>query len=495
MKNGFREDFLWGGATSASQIEGGYSEGGKGLDTSDCRPGNFGIPRMDKIKWKNRLMTTSKYERALNTEGNDIYPFRWGSDHYHRYKEDIGLLAEMGIKIYRLSISWARIYPNGDEQTPNKDGLEFYKNIFEECKKHGIKVYCTMLHYSIPVHLIEEYGGWQNRKMIDFFLKYARTLLEEFKDYVDIWLPFNEINAGMFHPYNGIGLVLDDKYADMEDPFIDSRQKIYQALHHQFIANALTIKIAKEIDPKIQMSCMIAWFCPYPATCNPDDVLLAYQEQQYECLFYTDVMSRGEYPRYMKSYFKKHNIKIEMLPEDEEILKTYTSDMVSFSYYFSSVATNDENWEKTDGNLKRAKVNPYIERSQWGWQKDPKGLRITLNWLYDRYQKPLFIAENGLGAADELEADGSIHDPYRIEYLRNHFSAMRDACEDGVDLLGYTMWGVIDLVSCGTIEMRKRYGTIYVDADDEGNGTFNRYKKDSFYWYKKVIASNGQDLE
>ncbi len=489
----FPSDFLWGGATAASQVEGAWNIDGKGLDTSDCRPGNFDVPSVDKIKWPCRLMTDTRFKNGIQEKNKGEYPFRWGADQYHHFKEDIALFAEMGLKIYRMSISWARIYPNGDDKEPNEKGLAYYRDVFKECKKYGIKVYCTILHYSIPVNLITKYGGWKNRKVIDFYVKFASTVIKEFKDYVDIWLPFNESNASVFHPYNGIGLVMPDECADWKEPFRDVKQDIYQAVHHQFIANALTVKIAHEICPSIKVSCMIAWFCPYPATCNPEEVLMAYQQQQYECLFFTDVMMRGYYPSYMKKYFKENNINIHMEADDEKLLKEYTADIVSFSYYFSSVATVDPDWQKTDGNLKRACVNPYLTRSEWGWQKDPLGLRITLNWLYDRYQKPIFIAENGLGAKDFVE-NGMIHDPYRIEYLKEHFKAMADAIDDGVDLIGYTMWGIIDLVSCGTVEMKKRYGVIYVDADDEGNGTFNRYRKDSFYWYKKVIETNGEDL-
>lgn len=495
MMKRFPDNFLWGGATAASQVEGAFNEDGKGLDTSDCRPGNFEVKSIDKVKWPYRLMTETRFKEALEEKGLGQYPFRWGSDEYHHIEEDIRLFAGMNLKIYRLSISWARIYPNGDDAAPNPAGLAYYRKVFDLCHQYGIKVYCTMLHYSIPVNLILKYGGWENRKMVDFFTRYARTLIENFKDDVEVWLPFNESNASVFHPYNGIGLIMPDECAHWKDPFANVKSRIYQAVHNQFIANALTIKLAHEIDPNIKMSCMIAWFCPYPATCNPEEVLMAYQQQEYECLFFTDVMIRGTYPSYMKRYFRENNIQVQMEPGDEELLKSYTSDLLSFSYYFSSVATVDPNWQKTDGNLKRANVNPYLTRSEWGWQNDPEGLRITLNWLYDRYQKPIFIAENGLGARDVLEDDNTIHDPYRVSYLRNHVNAMAAAIEDGVDLRGYTMWGIIDIVSCGTVEMEKRYGLIYVDADDRGNGTFKRYIKDSYYWYKKCIASNGNDLD
>lgn len=483
MKKGFPEGFLWGGATAASQVEGGWNEGGKGLDTQDCRPSYPYLTREQKNSWEYKQMTVKKFEEAIACKEIGNYPFRFGSDQYHHYKEDIALFAEMGMKIYRLSISWARIYPNGDDEKPNQEGIQYYKNVFNECKKYGIKVFVTILHYSVPVNLVNKYGGWKNRKMIDFYLKYAKTLFENFKDDVDYWLPFNEINAGRFNPYNGVGLI-----KEQEENY---DQSVYQALHHQFIANALTVKMGHEMIPESKFGCMIARFCHYGATCNPADQLTLMHDEQFTNWFYTDVMARGEYPKYIERYFEERNVKINFEPGDEEILKSYPVDFISFSYYFTQVSTASDDWAKTDGNLVIANKNPYLESSEWGWQKDATGLRITLNQLYDRYKKPLFVAENGLGAVDKVEEDGSIHDNYRIEYLKDHVKAMKDAIEDGVDLFGYTMWGIIDLVSCGSIEMSKRYGVIYVDADDEGHGTFDRKKKDSFYWYKECIEKNG----
>ncbi|MBQ1534780.1 MAG: family 1 glycosylhydrolase [Erysipelotrichaceae bacterium] len=486
MKKGFPKDFLWGGATAASQVEGAYNEGGKGLDSQDCKPQYFNLTREEKNDWKYKQMTSEKYELAKTVEGIANYPFRFGSDQYHRYKEDIALFAEMGMKIYRLSISWARIYPNGDDETPNKEGIAYYHNLFNECHKYGIKIFVTMLHYAVPTHLMDAYGGWKNRKLVEFYTRYAKTLFEEYKDDVDYWLPFNEINAGRFNPYNGCGLI-----KDREENY---DQAVYQSLHHQFVANALTVKMAHEMIPGSKVGCMIARFCHYAATCDPKDQLTQLHDEQYTNWFYTDVMARGTYPSYMDRFFEDNGIHIEMKEGDRELLKAYPVDFVAFSYYFTQVSTASEDWEKTDGNLVIANKNPYLESSEWGWQKDPTGLRITLNQVYDRYQKPVFIAENGLGAVDTLEEDGTVHDPYRIDYLRSHIEAMKEAIRDGVDLFGYTMWGIIDLVSCGSIEMSKRYGVIYVDADDEGRGTFDRYKKDSFYWYQKCIASNGEDL-
>lgn len=490
----FPKEFLWGGATAAHQFEGGFMEDGKGVDTSECRltSSRYGKEQSSRHM---KLETRSMYEAAKSEKSIDGYPFRWGSDHYHRWKEDIELLGEMGLKIYRLSISWARIFPNGDDELPNEEGLAFYRNIFEECKKHNIKIYCTMMHYAMPINIIEKYGGWKNRQVIDLFLRYAKVLLENFNQYVEIWLPFNEINAGVFHPYNGVGYILDDDKVMEDDPFKQDWSDIYQGLHHQFITNALIVKMAHEMDPKIKISCMIARFVPYPMNCRPQNVLMALQNEQEDNYFFTDVMVRGYYPSYTRRLFDKKNISIKIKDGDEQILKEYTSDMVSFSYYFSSVCGVDEQSEETDGNLVTTKVNPYLERSEWGWQIDPTGLRIALNSIWDRYQKPIFIAENGLGAKDILNADGKIHDPYRVEYLKEHIKAMAEAIDDGVDLIGYTMWGIIDLVSSGTIQMSKRYGMIYVDCDDDGKGSFKRYKKDSFHWYKKLIRSNGEELE
>ncbi len=485
MNSGFPENFLWGGATAASQVEGGFDQGGKGLDTQDCKPQYFNLTSKEKNDWKYKQMTSEKYELAKTVKGIANYPFRFGSQEYTHYKEDIALFAEMGMKIYRMSISWARIYPNGDDAEPNQEGLQYYRNVFNECHKHGIKVFVTILHYAIPVHLVDAYGGWKNRRLIDFYVKYAKTLFENFRDDVDYWLPFNEINAGRFNPYNGVALIKDrEKNYD---------QAVYQSLHHQFVANAKVVKLAHEMIPGSKLGCMIARFCHYPATCDPMDQLTWLHDEQYTNWFYTDVMARGAYPKYMLRYFDENNIQIHMEPGDEELLKNYTVDFISFSYYFTQVSTAKDDWAKTDGNLVIANKNPYLKSSEWGWQMDPTGLRITLNELYDRYQKPLFVAENGLGARDVVE-DGKIHDPYRSEYLLSHAKAMKEAIKDGVDLFGYTWWGIIDLVSCGSIEMCKRYGMIYVDADDEGHGTFNRLKKDSFYTYQHLIETNGAEL-
>ena len=487
MRNGFPKDFLWGGAICASQADGAYNEGGKGLDTQDLRYFNADWTKEERAMQENRRMNHEKYGKALTDQNPEHYPFRWGIDFYHKYKEDIELFEELGIKVLRTSINWARIYPNGDDAVANEEGIQWYMDLFAECQKRGIKVFATMLHYNIPVNLITKYGGWKSRKTTECYVRYAKTLFERLGTLVDYWLPFNEFNAGRFNSYNGICILKDEEE--------DYDTTVFQCLHNQFIANALTIQAAHEMIPGSKVGGMIARFTTYPATCKPDDVMQMILDDQYSNWFYLDVMARGEYPAYMDRYFDKIGVRITMEPGDLEVLKNNTIDFTAFSYYFSQVSTTDQGWEKTSGNLIMANKNPYLESSEWGWQKDPVGLRVTLNQIYDRYQLPVFIAENGLGAIDVLEDNGSVHDPYRIDYLKAHVEQMKEAVIDGVDLIGYTMWGFIDIVSCGSMEMSKRYGVIYVDRDDRGQGSNQRYKKDSFHWYQKCIRTSGEDLD
>lgn len=484
--NGFREDFLWGGAIACSQADGGFREGGKGISTQDLRYLDPAWDREQVLAKRENWMSTEEFHQAMEDSSTCYYPLRRGIDFYHQYPEDIQLFKEMGLKIFRMSICWSRIFPNGDDITPNEEGIRYYFNLFNELKKQDIKIFATILHYDIPVHLVVKYGGWKNRKTIDFYLKYVQVLFEKFGDLVDYWLPFNEINAAKFCPWDGVCLI-----EDQEENF---DQSIFQCLHHQFIANAKTVELAHNMLLKPMIGAMIARFTSYPATCHPDDVMQTIVDEQYSNYFYLDVMARGKYPEYMNRFFDQFGIEIKMEPGDTEILEKNTVNFISFSYYFSQISTVNQDWEKTSGNLIMANKNPYLESSEWGWQKDPVGLRITLNQLYDRYQLPLFIAENGLGGTDVVENDGSVHDPYRIDYLKSHFIQMREAIIDGVKLLGYTMWGIIDIVSCGPLTMDKRYGVIYVDLDNGGNGSGKRYKKDSFYWYQKVIETNGENL-
>jgi 6-phospho-beta-glucosidase len=481
--NQFPEGFLWGGATAANQLEGAYNVGGKGLSIFDMV--QF-VPKEERgndiemdVKSKKEL------EDLLAGKGGDNFPKRRGIDFYHRYKEDIALFAEMGFKTFRMSISWPRIFPNGDDRVPNEEGLAFYDKVFDELLKYGIEPLVTLSHYEIPLSLVQKYNGWADRRVIEFFVNYAETVFNRYKGKVKYWLTFNEINISTLSPYIGSGVLIDEVE--------HKEQTIYQALHHQFVASARAVKACHEIIPDAMIGCMLARMEVYPETCSPDDVLEAQKEDQMN-LFFTDVQVRGYYPSFMLSYFEENDIKINMLPGDEELLLQHTVDYLSFSYYMSMVASGAPGKKKEKGNFFSGVKNPYLESSDWGWQIDPKGLRITLKKMYDRYQVPLFIVENGLGAYDKVEEDGSINDDYRIDYMRAHIEQMKEAIKEGVDLMGYTSWGCIDLISAGTSEMSKRYGFIYVDQDDYGNGTLERSKKKSFDWYKNVIATNGEEL-
>lgn len=474
---GFPENFLWGGATAANQCEGAWNEEGRGLANVDLAP--TGSDR--------RAVLTGE-KKMLTFDDEHYYPAKEGIDMYHRYKEDIRLFGEMGFKVYRMSIAWTRILPMGDEEEPNEKGLQFYEDLFNECHKYGIEPLVTISHFDCPMHLVNTYGGWKSRKMIGFFEKYSRVLFERFKDLVKYWLTFNEINMILHAPFMGAGVYFE---AD------DNREKIkYQAAHHELVASALVTKIAHEINPDFQIGCMLAGGDTYPMTCDPKDVWQAKLEDRNN-YFFTDVHVRGYYPAYAVKELERKGLFPETQPEDFQLLKAYPVDFISFSYYASRCASADPEISKlTDGNVLASLKNPYLEASEWGWQIDPLGFRITLNTLYDRYQKPLFVVENGLGAVDKPDESGYVEDEYRIAYLRSHIQAMKDAVTlDGIDLLGYTTWGPIDLVSAGTGEMSKRYGFIYVERDDQGKGSLKRSKKKSFDWYKQVIAGNGENLK
>ncbi|QQP70030.1 6-phospho-beta-glucosidase [Carnobacterium sp. CS13] len=473
---GLRKDFLWGGATAANQCEGGYNKGGRGLANVDVVP--IGEDRFPIIAGKQKM---------FDFDDEYFYPAKEAIDMYDHYKEDIALFGEMGFKTYRLSIAWSRIFPKGDEAEPNEEGLQFYEDLFKECHKYGIEPLVTITHFDCPVHLIEKYGAWRSREMIGFYENLCNVIFRRYKGLVKYWLTFNEINMILHAPFMGAGLYFEEGE--------NEEQVKYQAAHHELVASAIATRIAHEVDPENQVGCMLAAGHYYPYSCNPEDVFKA-QEADRENYFFIDVQSRGEYPAYALKRLEREGITIQMEDGDLELLKENTVDFISFSYYSSRVVSTDPKVnETTSGNIFASVKNPYLEVSEWGWQIDPLGLRTTMNSLYDRYQKPLFIVENGLGAIDEPDENGYVADDYRIDYLAAHLQAMKDAVElDGVDLMGYTSWGCIDLVSAGTGEMKKRYGFIYVDRDNEGNGTLARSKKKSFDWYKKVIASNGEDL-
>lgn len=469
------KDFLWGGATAANQYEGGWNECGRGLANVDVTP--WGPDRR-------KVMSGTAGVHSL--DDSHFYPGLEAVDFYHHYKEDIALFAEMGFKVFRMSIAWSRIFPKGDEEEPNEEGLRFYEDVFRELKKHNIEPLVTITHFDCPMHLITEYGGWKNPKLIEFYKRLCQVLFTRFRPYVKWWLTFNEINMILHLPFMGAGL----EFEEGED-----REKAkYLAAHNELLASAWAVKIGHEVNLENMIGCMVAAGEFYPYSPMPEDVFLA-QQKERENLMFIDVQARGEYPAYAKKLFERMGLDLGMTPEQEALLKDNPVDFISFSYYTSRCVSTRPDAGEQVGNAFKGVKNPYLKASDWGWAIDPLGLRTTMNSLYDRYQKPLFIVENGLGAKDVPDADGRVQDDYRIEYLQRHLQAMKDAVElDGIPLLGYTAWGCIDLVSASTGEMSKRYGFIYVDRDDQGHGTLKRLKKKSFDWYKKVIATNGEDL-
>ena len=464
----FPSSFLWGGATAANQVEGGYDQGGKGLSIQDVMPQGIKTPPTDGPTPDN-----------LKLEAIDFY---------HRYAEDIALFAKMGFTVYRFSIAWSRIFPNGDDAEPNEEGLAFYDRVLDELDKHGIEPLVTISHYETPLHLAREYDGWVSRDLIGFYERYARTLFERYGARVKYWLTFNEINSVLHAPFmsGGISTPKDDL----------SEQDLYQAIHHELVASALATKAAHEISPDIQVGCMILAMPTYPLTSDPRDVLSASQAEHANLMF-GDIHVRGEYPGYALRLLREKGIELDITDADREALKN-TVDFVSFSYYMSIAETADpEKRVLGEGNLMGGVENPTLKKSEWGWAIDPIGLRLVLNQFWERWQKPLFVVENGIGAKDQLvEVDGrkTVIDDYRIQYTNDHLVQVGEALEDGVDVRGYTSWGCIDIVSASTAQLSKRYGFIYVDRNDDGTGSLERYPKKSFDWYAEVIRTNGASL-
>lgn len=476
----FPENFLWGAATAANQVEGAWNLNGKGANLADAMvAGSHKNPRRITLD-----IDEDKY----------YYPSHKAVEGYSHYKEDIKLFSELGLKVYRMSISWARIYPMGDEETPNEEGLNYYTEVFEELKKYNIQPLVTIFHNEMPLNLVK-IGGWSNRKLIDYYVKFATTIMERYKDYVKYWIPVNEINDLTTGVGNwNHGGILNEGTEYFQDQK-DDPNKRYQALHNQFVASAKTVLLGKQINPNFRFGTMICHITVYPLTPNPEDILLTQQEDQLRNRFSADVQIKGRYPYYMKKYFRDNNIVFECTDEDIEYIKNGPCDFYTFSYYMSNCITTNKDAAQVSGNIMGGAKNPYLKATEWDWQIDPVGLRYTLNHIYDRYNVPIMITENGLGARDVLTDDNQIHDDYRIEYYREHIKQMALAIDDGVELVGYTPWTAIDVISCSTGEMSKRYGFIYVDADDCGNGSYNRYKKDSFYWYQRCIKSNGDILD
>lgn len=465
----FPENFMWGGATAANQIEGAYNEDGKGLSQQDIMPKGISgaiteVPTSDNLKLT-------------------------GIDYYHRFKEDIALFHQMGLNVYRMSIAWSRIFPDGDEEKPNEAGLSFYDKVFDECHKYGIEPMVTLSHYEIPLNLCKKYDGFKNRKVIDYFVRYARTVMNRYKNKVKYWITFNEINVTVLSPLLGAGILTPKNEL--------TKQDMYQAAHHQLVASALVSKIGRDINPEFKIGCMVASAPRYPMTCNPEDILCAMEEQQ-EVSYFVHVHCKGEYPYYAKRIFENYHVKLLITEEDRDILKN-TVDFISFSYYNSkTVSKHPENHSTASGNLMRGLKNPYLEYSEYDYPLDPKGIRYMLNYFYEHYEKPLFIAENGLGQQDTLitakDSSKTVLDDYRIKFVYNHLKEVKEAINDGVDVFGYASWGIIDLVSAASAEMSKRYGFIYVDRNQDGSGSLERYKKKSFYWYKEVIETNGGNI-
>lgn len=477
----FKKDFLWGGATAANQCEGAWNVDGKGVSVADiCTGGKFG--------------QSKRITPVL--EKDAFYPSHEGIRHYERFREDIALFAEMGFKCYRFSINWTRIFPNGDEKEPNEAGLQHYEQVIDECLKYHIEPIITISHYETPFGLTKKCNSWASREMIGYYLNFCHAIFERYKGKVKYWLTFNEINSAV-RPIGALlnqGILNDFDHPTlfMEQP--DIPQQRFQGLHHMFLASAEAVQMAHEIDENYRVGSMMIYAANYPLTCDPDDVLVCQNYNRFYNYYCQDVQARGAYPSYAAKIWREMGVTLQMEPEDKEILKKGCVDFITFSYYMSSCQTADSEKESGEGNILGGVPNPYLEASEWGWQIDPKGLRYALNDLYDRYQLPLMVVENGLGAKDTIEEDGSIVDDYRIDYLRQHIEQMKLAVEDGVELMGYTPWGCIDLISASTGEYAKRHGMIYVRRYDDGTGDFARLKKKSFFWYKKVIESNGEIL-
>lgn len=480
MTRKFPKGFFWGGATAANQIEGAYNKYGKGLSIADVMTsGSHTDPR--RIT---KVIDESKY----------YYPSHDAIDFYHHYKEDIKLCAEMGFNIFRMSINWTRIFPTGIEKEPNEEGLKFYDEVFKELKKYNIKPLVSLYHNENPFFLTDYCNGWASRDVIDYFLNFCEVVFKRYKDDVEYWIPVNEINAltTKLGNWNHAGIINEGTEFFVNQT--DDPNTRFASLHHQFVASARAVKMGKAINPNFKFGTMICHITVYPLTPNPADVLKTQEEDFLRNTFSGDVQVKGVYPYFIKRYFERNNIEFTITPEDEVVLKEGVVDFYSFSYYMSNCITASQDKEKVSGNIMGGAKNPYLEVTEWNWQIDPVGLRYTLNHIYDRYGIPMMLTENGLGARDTLEEDGSVHDSYRIDYLKQHIEQMQLAIDDGVDLVGYTPWSTIDLVSVSTGEMEKRYGFIYVDKDNEGNGTLKRFKKDSYYWYKQVIESNGEIL-
>ena len=480
----FPDDFFWGGATASNQCEGAWDKDGKGESCADhFTAGTKDEPRRFTVEF----------------DPDATYPTHQAIEHYDRYEEDIRLFAEMGFTMYRLSINWTRIFPNGDDAEPNQAGLDHYRRVFELCRELGIEPLVTMSHYEFPFALTKKWNGWLDRRTIDCFVRFTTTIMREYKDLVRYWLTFNEINTPLMGggPTYSLGMMpaeAEARFGHGDSLHGEEATRIVQATHHQFLASARTVFEGRKINPEFRFGCMIASNVVYPYTCKPEDVMVAWKTQQRTNYYCADVMVRGQYAPFTESYLRDLGATLEFAEGDAELLSAGTVDFYTLSYYMSGCGTADQSVLDANRSIFSTAKNPYLQASEWGWQIDPEGLRYYLDETYGRYRVPMMVVENGLGANDVLE-DGSVHDGYRVDYLREHIRAIARAIDDGADVRAYLMWGCIDIVSNSTGEMRKRYGFVYVDKDDEGNGTLARLRKDSFYWYQRLIATGGASLE
>ncbi len=481
----FPEDLLWGSASADFQYEGGFGEGGRGNVTGDyVTNGSHTVPRMmtyimpDGTTGASAMRTSIPEGAKAYLDETKYYPSHQATDFYHHYKEDIQLLSDMGLNCLRFSICWGRIFPTGEEETPNEEGLAFYEDIIDTCLENNMEPLITICHDEVPVYLSDEYDGWSSRHTIDCYLKLCKALFERFSSKVKYWITFNEINVLSGFSHLGVHSC---------EP-----QATFQAVHHMFIANSLAIKMAKEYREDCMVAVMYALSPVYSLTCKPEDVF-AQLDVRRRTLFYIDVMARGYYPNYADKMFKELGVEIKMEPGDEDIIKANTIDYIAFSCYRSTTASAKTKLDLTGLSFD---TNPYLEQTAWGWPIDPQSIRFVCNEIYDRYQKPLFIVENGMGEVDVPDENLYVNDAYRIDYLNDHFKEIQKAVEiDKIPVLGYTMWGGVDLVSLSTGEMKKRYGWIYVDMDDLGNGTLKRVPKASYYWMKEFMETKGQNLK
>lgn len=471
----FPEHFLWGGATAAVQIEGGWQEGGKGLSIADIQVCYRRETKEGNTNYTRQLLN-ERMADVMGKSPQNIYPKHQAVDFYHRYKEYIGLMAEAGFKAFRMSISWARIFPNGDDEMPNEEGLKFYDDVFDELHKHGIEPIVTLTHYDMPLGIVANYQGWYGRKTIELYHRFASACLKRYKDKVRYWIVINQVNLIFGESFNSLGMVMDE--------YEDFTAAKYQAVHNEFVASAQIVRTARGIDPKLKIGMMLADQMTYALTGDPENVAKAVQANRMKDYFYSDVQLRGRYPGYALKYFRDNGIEIRMELGDEELIAGYTMDFLAVAYYYSHCV--DENGSRVS--------NPYTKATQWGWTIDPKGLYNAMAQYWDRYQVPMMIAENGIGVEETIGEDGCIHDDYRIDYQKRHIQELRRLMEEGTDIFAYTMWAPFDIVSGNSCEMEKRYGLIYVDYDNEGKGSGRCVLKDSYYWYKKVIETNGEIL-